>query len=710
MPRRVVHVTSVTCHPRQPRARSIAVLAMFRHSKCVVSCCGARRGMTYMPQRLLSGRASSAHSPTVPPTIQAASRTHILPVENGRLRSRLNESESGAAPHDAAFCILDNLVLGDPAQAAAYLYGAQIGGSAVKLDGLLRRYQADVIKQAVVSFILAPSLPETRALIADALASLTASSIPNMAESVLDFLRALANTGAENTYTMLLSRLVADALATVNKHRRRELFACLVQANMKFENVSQQKALQNLLLGGSQLDKFVARTGYLDPKWHDMNTCVFTDTHRAKMLRYFSFRDLHYYANHAIKSNDITDSSLYLELLVSKFELTASPSGLQLRMMLNTMLLYLMAYRGAKECLDLLDHISDSGIEIRPATLLKILTHFRRDEQYTEALVLINYLHNEPLHPRQKAVLVKEIMLVITNRFAHQPQVVVGYFAALFEKPRALTLLSDLGILNYMHTATDPSDVQVADIHADLMDLPLRPEYLKDIYLVAFKNMAEVEKSSAQVVLELYRKYVTHQLLVVDDSVVTVFLNHLLKKDPYSEEMALIKQRANYDAAMEIFADFVKTSHVLLKPYLFDLLISSSLLSHNDLTNATWLIKRAQESTVALTFNQIAPFVIYHYSRDQLHQAQQWYGLLLQHGVRANSVAADQIFDIAREQGWKVTGSAYKSSVRQKKRTARSQLQLLGRADQVEESRDSNLAERLGAILVRAKSVYKSPQ
>lgn len=665
--------------------------------------------MSYLP-RLLSGRASSAHSPTAFPAVGAGIHTDVLTAENAKLRSRLNKPKSDSAAHNTAFHILDNLVLGDPAQAAAYLNNVQIDDGAATLDGILEHYHDDVIKQAVVSFILEPSRPETHTLIADALASLTDSPIPNKAESVLNFLRALANTGAENTYTMLLSRPVAEALDNVNKHRRRELFACLLQANMKFENVGKQKALQNSLLGGSQLDKFVARTGYLDPKWHDINTFVFTETHRAKMLRYFSFRDLHYYANHAIKSNDITDSSLYLELLVSKFELTASPSGLQLRMMLNTMLLYLMAYRGAKECLDLLEHISDSGIELRPATLLKILSHFRRDEQYTEALVLINYLHNEPLHPKQKAVLVKEIMLVITNRFAHQPQVVVGYFAALFEKPRALALLSDLGILQYMHTATDPSDVQVADIHADLMDLPIRPEYLKDMYLVAFKNMAEVEKSSAQVVLELYRKYVAHQLLVADDSVVTVFLNHLLKKDPYSEDMALIKQRANYDAALEIFSDFVKLSHVPLKPYLFDLLISSSLLSHDDLANATWLIKRAQESNVALTFNQVAPFVIYHYSRDQIHQAQQWYGLLLQHGVKANSVAADQIFNIAREQGWHVTGAAYKSSVRQKNRSARQQLQLLGRADLVGESRDSNLAERLGAILVRAKSVYKSPQ
>lgn len=638
--------------------------------------------------------------------------------------------------------IANENILENPAVSARFLHAIQDPQMAdVVVSCLSHYYKNDRLRRSVLRFMTDPGARETRNEILDNIAHIFTESPDQAVPIVLKYLRKLALTGSVNPNIILLPpEHLRPLMAHVPSQEKAELYACLFHTNIKFREYEKFEELKKALLGGSHIDKTVVRTGILDAKWHDTNRFVFGIRHRQKMGLFFTFNDLVFFAQHAIKEKDVVGANLYLELLVAKFETTTNVAShtKQLQQVLNVILSHSMRFIGPQECLKFLRYMVDSAIPVKPATLLRILCKLRAECCYDEALLLINFLHTSTLQPAQRRILVNEIMLVICARFSLHPRVAAGYFASLFSSTddAALQVLQDLGILDLIYGRESVRHlfqcVERADIHQDLKGAQLNHDVVRQMYCILLRNLSPQQRSNAVLIKHLYSQYLAQVMhahdtgntssifhpTMIDDSIVGIFMDHLLRKDPYATtDMDLNTDKHNYACATAIWTDFmsqVQLDRTKRKPYLVDLMVSSALLKHRDLKFAAHIMKQSREIGLPLSFNQLFPFIMHHYSRGEYDHAHQWYVLLVRNGVKAKSVAADRLFDIAKQLQWEVKGSVYKNSGHARNRQARKEmahlaktpLRFLGKTapvDGVDDTtggaRDVNLLEELGSLL-----------
>lgn len=598
---------------------------------------------------------------------------------------------------------------------------------------LLHYYSKDKLRQSIIRYIKDPSGPQTRNIVfqnIDHILLRSQNSHEEAAQMVLSYFKKLACTGQINNNAFILkSEWTSAILDNISDTQRAVLYASMFHINMKFLDNPKFEGLKNALLLGSNQEKLVARTGILDPKWHDLNKFDFSDTHKQKMVAFFTTNDLVMFSQHAIKTKDVVNANLYLELLVSKFESSVTLEDAMhkpLQKILNVMLSHSMMFKGARECIKFLKYMLDSGLKITPSTLLLILSRLRADRFSDEALFVINHLHTEKLEPAQKDILVGEIMKVINNKFTEHPEVAVGYFAAIFDKDDPLQLLKDLRILDLIYgPSKEISSIRSADIHKDLTRIELSHSVLHSMYLILFRNLAPELRSNPQLIEQMYQAYTSKIVQAqqekdiasifhpenIDDSVLTLFIEHLLRVDPYSKtDMLLVTDDVRFKVAKEITENFfalVELNRPKRTVYLFDLLISSSLLTHGDHTFAARMLKQSREAGLPLSFNQLYPFIMYHYSRAQYELAEQWYAILTRDGVKAKSVAADELIKIAKELNWSVKGTAYRRLGNLKNRRARKELAdlakdpilIISKSNTLTTQGDTNLLEELGSLL-----------
>lgn len=581
-------------------------------------------------------------------------------------------------------------------------------------------YKDDRLRLSLLLFMENPMAPEARRQIFNNINHILFHSESLDAESAqiaLSYLKKLALTGQVNEQALFLNQSLMEQLLQ-HLPGLQELYACLFHLNMKFADIGRFEELKKSLLFGSNIDKVVARTGILDPKWHDVHRFEFSETHKLKMVHFFTCNDLVMFTNHAIKEKDVVNANLYLDLLVSKFELSSQLGNHQkdLQYILSVMLNHSMTFKGAPECLKFLKYMLETGLEIKPAMLLRVLSRLREDSYCDEALFLINFLHTEKLDSTQKSILVREIMQVITQKFAEHPQVAVGYFAAMFKQDSALQLLQDLGILDLVYGDISLfSAIKRADIHEDLTQVEMSHSILHSMYLIVLKNLPH--RPSPELIKKLYDKYMLKVRAKegifnnIDESILTLLVEQLLRVDPYATNgLDLVTDHGRFSLAKEIVSDFttVQTKRQDRKVYLVDLVITSSLLNHGDYGFAAKMIKRARDLGLPLSFNQIYPFIMYHYSKGELEKAERWYVLMTKNGVKSKSVAADKLFKIAKDLNWQVKGTSYRKLGNKRNQKAREQKSNMA-VDRLaifksESPRDINLLEELGAILHATKS------
>lgn len=652
-----------------------------------------------------------------------------------------------AASETDKFClnvieIAHENILENPAEAARFLNAIHDKLMAEVVIGCLEHYYIkDRLRRSVLQFITNPGARETRTGILDNISHICAENPHVAAGIVLRYLRKLAMTGSVNPNIILLPpehlRLLMEQVAP---QERAELYACLFHTNIKFREYERFEELKKGLLAGSHIDKTVARTGILDAKWHDTNRFAFGPQHREKMRLFFTFNDLVFFSQHAISEHDVVGANLYLELLVAKFETTATVAShaKQLQQVLSVILSHSMKFAGPQECLKFLRYMVDAAIPVKPAILLRILCHLRTEGCYEEALLLINFLHTSKLQSAQRRILVNEIMLVISGRFALHPRVAAGYFASLFSSKDddLLQVLKSLGILDLIYGPDAVRHsfecVERADIHQDLKGAALTHDVVREMYCILLLNLAPRQKANAVLIKHLYSQYMAQVVHArqshntssifhptkIDDSILGVFLDHLLRKDPRATaDMELNADPHNYACAKAIWTDFFSQVHLgreKRKPYYVDLMVTSALLKHRDLNFAAGVMKHSREASLPLSFNQLFPFIMHHYSREEYDLAHQWYMLLVRNGVKAKSVAADRLFEIAKQLQWEVKGSMYKSSGHARNKQARKERASLGQnplrflnkaaaEDGVDDTtggaRDVNLLQELGSLL-----------
>lgn len=673
-------------------------------------------------------------------------KTELVSLSDKELTHLLKIPYRAASETDK-FClnvieIANENILENPALAARFLHAITDSQMEdVVIGCLMHYYKEDRLRRSVLRFISQPGSRVTRDEILNNIAHIFAENSTHAPKIVLKYLRKLALTGSVNPNIILLPPEQLRPLMEQLSHQEKvELYACLFHTNIKFREYEKFEELKKSLLGGSQVDKTVARTGILDAKWHDTNRFSFAPLHRQKMELFFTFNDLVFFSQHAINEKDVVGANLYLELLVAKFETTADVSNhtKQLQQVLSVILSHSMSFVGPQECLKFLRYMVDSAIPVRPATLLRILSTFRSQGCYEEALLLINFLHTTTLQPAQRRILVHEIMLVISARFSLHPRIAAGYFASLFSScdDSALEILKDLGILDLIYGPDAVRHlfefVERADIHHDLKGAALTHDVVREMYCILLRNLLPQQKSNSVLIKHLYLQYKARVVQArengdtssvfhpsnLDDSIVGVFLDHLLRKDPTAtSDMDLNADKHNYACATFIWTDFfdlVQLSRKRRKTYLVDLMVTSALHKHRDLKFAADIMKHSREIGLPLSFNQLFPFIMHHYSRGEYDQAHRWYVLLVRHGVKAKSVAADRLFEIAKQLQWEVKGSVYKSSGNSRNKQARRELAHLNKNplrflnktastgidnDTTGGARDVNLVEELGSLL-----------
>lgn len=571
-------------------------------------------------------------------------------------------------------------------------------------EQLLERYAADSVRRSIVAFIRNADSADTKRLVMRALTEMLnkGEQDPKGAvQMVFNYLLKLAHTLCIHKKVFLLPpEMSTMILRHLPRSQLADFFLFLLNVNIKFADKALFEQMKKTLLYGSNIEKFVARTGFLDAKWHSVNRMDFSALHKEKMQMFFSLNDLRLFANHAIKQGDIVDSNLYLLLLVGKLESDATEKNRLL--VLTVMLKHAIAFKGSAECLKFLTFMNTLGLRIRASTLLPILSTLRKERAYDTALLLINYLHSETLHPMQKQKLVLEVMSVIAEKFEQHPKVAVGYFASIFGKEdESLHLLKKLGLLDLVYG--DSEAVKKAEVHQDLTNSQPTHAVLRVMYGVIFKNVI----LKCEDIERLYANYMENVDAIsdFDESLVTLFTEHLLKIDPFDESLFdLITNEQRYQAAKTIYLDFhskKKIARSQRKVFHVDLLVTSAMLHHNDLLFAAKLVQSARSDKLPISFNQIYPFVLHHYTRGQYTEAEQWYKLIVENGVEAKSRAATHLLKIAKELKWLTKGTLYKSLNTKKTREARRFKLGLQRDNLgvVPAPRDANLTEQLSAIL-----------
>lgn len=596
--------------------------------------------------------------------------------------------------------IIHENIVSAPNVAAKYLNAIKDGEMRSTILGCLRQYyKSDSLRRSLVMFIADPTLANTRKEILTTISRIICSSESSKLECVhmgLSYLHKLALTGTYNSYILFMPKQAHEIMM---KHlpatQRAQFYACLLQINMKFQDPTEFEELKKSLLAGTNLERKVARTGFLDAKWQHVNFHDFSETQRQKMATFLTFNDLALYSERAIAQKDVVDANLYLDLLVTKFEMLGASSR-RLQTVLNTMLHHSMVFKGPQECIKFLKYMKQSQLEIKILTLLKVLAQLIEDKCWDESLFLVNLLHTENLNLAQRSLLTRQIMRVITQKFSSHPQVALGYFALIFggENDEMLHLLEDLKILELVYGENALlENIKRADIHEDLKGAELSLDTLREVYLVLLRNYAR--RSNVQLLELMFSRFLAQMEKAkseenlqsifhpenVDDSILSLFLDHLLRVDPYStSDMDLLNDPARYFAAKEMFLQFSAVANLKRekrKVYVLDLLATSSLLYHRDIAFAAQLIKHARDCGMPLSFNQLYPFIMFHYTKGEHEQAKKWYDLLVQHGVRAKNVNFDKLVEIAKELGWEVKGTMYRTLGQQKNRKARQELAIL---------------------------------
>lgn len=598
--------------------------------------------------------------------------------------------------------IINDTLIADTPKAALYLEKFEKSHFELPITALLREsYKNNRLRRSIVSFLEDPTDEETRFDIGQVITDLAQRkqcASKEKTQILLNYLQKLSCVRRINMKCIYLPLLVLDLLLKeLSALDKRNLFSYLVHANIKFEQKDHYNELKLSLLQSAPLSKLVARTGLKDPKWHDLAKTDFDDLHKQRIVEFYSFNELKSFAHQALREKNFFDSNLYLELIVTKFELFSNNKHLQ--DVLEIMLLHSMILKGPQECIRFFRYNVETGVKIETRTLLKVLEKFREEGLLDEALFLVNYLHKENLLPSQRQKLTSEIMLVMRKKFVNHPQIVVGYFAALFnnENKEALQLLHDLKLLDIFYCADgeniDISVIKEAVLHEDLKGSKLNHDVLFQMYSFALASLPLKVSTNPLFIRNLYDAYImkVNSAMSENDNtslfheenlgenIISLFVEYLLRTHPHDpNSMILSTEVLKYDTAKYVVNDFFNVANVKWirkKTYLIDLLIYSSLMKHNDFAFAMEMLKRARSTNLPVTFNQIYPFITYHLLRNEEEKALQWYEIIVQNGVKARSTAAYDLFKTAKDLNWPVKGSQYISSVRQRNKKIRENLQ-----------------------------------
>ncbi|KAG7664727.1 uncharacterized protein J8A68_001752 [[Candida] subhashii] len=559
---------------------------------------------------------------------------------------------------------------------------------------LKREFQNDDFKRSILQFILDPSNKYCERFVYRAIISILnladqGNSASEVSALLLNYLRLLARTESVNVQPWLMRwKLYERMIEIVPASKIATFYSYLVNINLHSVAKGRNRDLKEKLLKGSIKDRFIARTGYIDPSAHILKTVHLGDVLQNRMIEYFTVEELKKNVDRFTKLRDPATATLYLNMMISKFEKkcmrgptlidTTSPEE-DVQSLLKAILGLVMRFKGARHSIKVLSYMNKEGIKPDNGTYLILLENLRQAHLYDEALLVLNRVNLKTLENWQKAKLLEEIMWVVKRKYPRSPKVLIGYAISLFKgtdpnENETLRFLDELYLVNPVYGSGEPKMsyslemVQKANVSDSLCMSTISPQCLSLVYGIILRSIRNTEVEKVQILFQRYLEFVKNPKFGYkedSDAIVGMFVSRLLKDKPNQgisrfsnkrrsrREFRISKSQQNYLIAKSVF-EFYKEiplveSHI--RAANLTLLIRVALLKYNDYAFAAAVMRYSREHGKPMTFAQAYPFIKYHYMKGEDAKVKLWYEELVRSGALSNSREGDELFKMVKKLG-----------------------------------------------------------
>ncbi|CAN3371686.1 hypothetical protein DIRU0_A07140 [Diutina rugosa] len=594
-----------------------------------------------------------------------------------RLRHYLDDTLTAAATaHDTTgyhhllsqlVDVLASRILADP-QFVASAWRSLDDTTREMISAPLRQKLAvDDVKLSVFEWIADPASKEARDLVVETLYRIVRLPQTNpKAEYLFEYLDRLYHTHTHNPVPLLITaKLYHRIMAIATPSRFATLFSYLVAANISTKDPTEILRLKKTLHFGTALDRLVGRTGLLRPQWCHTVDANLSPLHQQRMVSFFSLEDLHLHCMEAIRSKKVPAATMYLGMVVKKYEAMCSrqvATAEDLQLVMKAILVSVMEFgEGHQGMMSVLNNMKQNQLPVQFATWLVVVQRLRLRGEFGDALMVINSMALDELTPNQRHQLVREVLLLIGAKYPKQPSVLMGYVVAFY--PQAQQLLAQLGVVELVFD--DPgATITPATVDASLVmkDTEVPATVVANVYESVLRSLP-LNLKPPSVVLDLYQRYRTHIASPSNDRVMVALVNSLLRKSTSKRpSFALTQDGERYHAAKSIASDFFARTTMGRRgrtTSVYDVLITAAF-ANNDHPFAVQVIKEARKGHVPFTFNQLWPFINFHYQRQEYNTAYLWYRELIASGAKTTAPPAKQLWQMAKRHGWGKAGMRYR--------------------------------------------------
>lgn len=548
------------------------------------------------------------------------------------------------------------------------------------------------VEVSVWMLISKPRSQKTRQIIRSNIESILESDINDKSNTILHYLSKLASTDIINAIPILLNHHLFDKLInSVSEKHHGLLYLYMFQINIQSQyKFLMDKWKRKLLTSSSLINQYIVQTGYSPPiKYENLPKFEITNLQKSKMIQFLNISDFENFINKGIESNQPLKSIYYLNCMLEKFEKKCMISNNRIigdsnikqdvETLLKCLINIIMKFKGGYYCIDILKYMANEGLKPGFEVYHLLLKNLRELGNFNEFVVVLNHMKLDNLSEKQKEIFSNEILSLMEARFPNSPKVIIGYVGAIYGK-QGLGILNKLKILSIPYGSGGINEipsvdiVQIATVDDRLKGLTLNYKSLAHIYQVLLSSIPDVSKSP-NIILKLYQEYQSYITASQSssssssttsssstkhreqDSVITVFLNHLLRtNEPLTpEHLPITSSFENYEIAKYI----TNTYYTSITPKLntisstnIELLIQTALLKHQDYQFAIKILQISRRFKRPFTFNQIYPFIKYHYDNKNYQDAKLWYDELINSGAISTGYMISDLLRIARKLNW----------------------------------------------------------
>ncbi|KAL6453052.1 hypothetical protein SBY92_000397 [Candida maltosa Xu316] len=503
--------------------------------------------------------------------------------------------------------------------------------------------------------------------------------------ALFNYLQKLTSTGILNTRPIILSSTdFQNMLDAVPNDQHALLYSYMVHLNLQTGNKYKMDSFKRKLWRGSNMDKYILQTGLILPNYKRTNDFELSDMQRDKLVHFCTIQDFEHFVNTSITINEPFRANFYLDCMLRKFELKCSTKRRIINdtnikedviILLKSVINLVMKFKGGETCIKVLKYMVNENLKLDFDIYLLLLKNLKSLGNFEEFIVVLNHINLGNLTATQKQIIGDEILSLMQTRFPTSPKVIIGYVGALFGQ-EGLKTLNNLKILGIPFGAGGPrvlptiDMVQIATVDSQMKGLPLTPNSLAYVYQVLLASINDVQ-NSPQIIWELFEEYqkfiINHTWDKLDDRVITVFLNHLLRTDEEGVKLPITSKLENYEVAKRI-TTYYSVQSGRISSLNIELLIQTALLIHKDYLFALKVLQISRTNKMRFTFNQLYPFIKYHYDHKEYDKAKSWYNELIKSGAGSSGPMLTELFNIAKELNWDNKGRKYKFNISRNKK------------------------------------------